>query len=178
MGKYDMENVSHVLISEEEIAKRIKVLGEEISRDYADKDPIVVCILKGAVHFYSDLTRALTCPMQMDFMAISSYGSDVKSSGIVRISKDMDTSIMGRHVLIVEDIMDSGLTLNHLLSILKTREPASVKVVCLLDKPERRECDLTPDYTGFIIPNEFVVGYGLDYDQHYRNLPYVGVMKT
>lgn len=170
--------ISHVLISEERIKERVKELGAEISRDYDGKDVILVCILKGAVIFFSDLARAITCHINMDFMSISSYGNNTKTSGIVRISKDMDTSITGRHVLIVEDIMDSGLTLNHLTNILRTREPASLKIACLLDKPERRECAITPDYVGFVIPNEFVLGYGLDYDQRYRNLPYVGVMKV
>ncbi len=172
------KEISHVLIGEEQIRARVKELGEEISRDYEGKDVILVCILKGAVVFFADLARAITCHIQMDFMSISSYGNNTKTSGIVRISKDMDASITGRHVLIVEDIMDSGLTLNHLTSILKTREPASLRIACLLDKPERRECAITPDYVGFVIPNEFVLGYGLDYNQHYRNLPYVGVMKT
>ena len=123
------------------------------------------------------LLSELTCHMEMDFMSISSYGNSSKTSGIVRISKDMDSSITGRHVLIVEDIMDSGLTLNHLTQLLRSRQPASLKIACLLDKPERRECAIAPDYVGFVIPNEFVVGYGLDCEGYYRNVPYVGVMK-
>lgn len=170
-------DIDHVLLSEEAIRRRIAEMGAEISADYDGKDVVLVCVLKGAVIFFSDLARAMTCHMEMDFLSISSYGNNTKTSGIVRISKDMDTSITGRHVLIVEDIMDSGLTLNHLTTILRTREPASLKIACLLDKPERRECDISPDYVGFVIPNEFVLGYGLDYEQRYRNLPYVGVMK-
>jgi len=170
-------DIDHVLISEEQIAKRVRELGAQISEDYEGKDVVLVCILKGAVIFFADLARAIICHMEMDFLSISSYGNNTKTSGIVRISKDMDTSITGRHVLIVEDIMDSGLTLNHLTNLLKAREPASLKIVCLLDKPERRECAITPDYVGFVIPNEFVLGYGLDWEQRYRNLPYVGVMK-
>lgn len=172
------KEVSRVLISEEQIRKRVKELGEQISRDYAGKNVVLLCILKGAVQFFSDLSRQLTCNVEMDFMSISSYGNALRTSGIVRISKDMDTSITGRHVLIVEDIMDSGLTLNHLTGILKSRQPASLKIACLLDKPERRECDISPDYVGFVIPNEFVVGYGLDYEGKLRNLPYVGIKNT
>lgn len=171
-------DIDHVLISAEQIGRRVRELGAQISEDYEGKDVVLVCILKGAVIFFSDLARAITCHMEMDFFSISSYGNNTKTSGIVRISKDMDTSITGRHVLIVEDIMDSGLTLNHLTHLLKAREPASLRIACLLDKPERRECAITPDYVGFVIPNEFVLGYGLDYEQRYRNLPYVGVMKT
>lgn len=173
-----MDNdLKQVLLSEEQIRARVKEMGVELSRDYDGKNVILVCILKGAVNFFSDLARSMTCHLEMDFMSISSYGNNKKTSGIVRIAKDMDASITGRHVLIVEDIMDSGLTLNHLTHLLAAREPASLKIACLLDKPSRRECDISPDYTGFVIPNEFVVGYGLDYNGYYRNLPYVGVMK-
>ncbi len=172
------KEVSRVLISEEQIRERVKEMGEQISRDYAGENVVLLCILKGAVQFFSDLSRQLTCNVEMDFMSISSYGNAMRTSGIVRISKDIDTSITDRHVLIVEDIMDSGLTLNHLTNILKTRKPASLKIACLLDKPERRECDISPDYVGFVIPNEFVVGYGLDYEGRLRNLPYVGVKNT
>lgn len=170
----DMEKV---LISEEQLRARIKELGKEISVDYEGKDVVLVCILKGAVQFFSDLSRAMTCQVEMDFMSISSYGNSRKTSGVVRIAKDLDCNITGRHVLIVEDIMDSGLTLNHLTMLLRAREPASLRIACLLDKPERRECAISPDYVGFIIPNEFVVGYGLDFDGFYRNVPYVGVVK-
>ena len=170
-------DMAEVLISEEALRERIAQLGAELSEEYAGKNPILVCILKGAVHFFSDLSRHITCHMEMDFMSISSYGNGTKTSGIVRIAKDLDASITGRHVLIVEDIMDSGLTLHHLTTLLNTRQPASMKIVCLLDKPERRECDIAPDYTGFAIPNVFAAGYGLDYNNQYRNVPYVGVLK-
>ncbi|MEG1548019.1 MAG: hypoxanthine phosphoribosyltransferase [Clostridia bacterium] len=170
-------DIKKVLLSEEQLAERIAQMGEQISNDYEGKNVILVCILKGAVHFFSDLSRRITCHMEMDFMSISSYGNSSKTSGIVRISKDMDSSITDRHVLIVEDIMDSGLTLNHLTQLLRARQPASLKIACLLDKPERRECAISPDYVGFVIPNEFVVGYGLDCENYYRNIPYVGVMK-
>lgn len=178
MTKTNMNNdMAYTLLDEAAIAKRVAELGAELSEDYEGKNPILVCILKGAVHFFSDLTRHITCHLEMDFMSISSYGNSSKTSGIVRIAKDMDSSITGRHVLIIEDIMDSGLTLNHLTKVLEAREPASLKICCLLDKPERRECDISPDYVGFRIPNEFVVGYGLDCENYYRNVPYVGVMK-
>ena len=176
--KTDMnKDILRVLLDEGAIAERVAELGARISEDYEGKNVILVCILRGAVHFFSDLSRKITCHMEMDFMSISSYGNNSKTSGIVRISKDMDSSITGRHVLIVEDIMDSGLTLKHLTTLLKAREPASLKIACLLDKPSRRECEISPDYVGFVIPNEFVVGYGLDCENYYRNLPYVGIMK-
>ena len=171
------KDVARVLISEEQIRQRVKEMGAQISEDYAGKDVVLLCILKGAVQFFSDLSRQMTCNLEMDFMSISSYGNGKRTSGIVRIAKDMDTSITGRHVLIIEDIMDSGHTLKHLKKVLEAREPASLKICCLLDKPSRRECDITPDYTGFVIPNEFVLGYGLDFNNFYRNLPYVGVLK-
>ena len=171
------KDVARVLISEEQIRQRVKEMGAQISEDYAGKDVVLLCILKGAVQFFSDLSRQITCNLEMDFMSISSYGNGKRTSGIVRIAKDMDTSITGRHVLIIEDIMDSGHTLKHLKKVLEAREPASLKICCLLDKPSRRECDITPDYTGFVIPNEFVLGYGLDFNNFYRNLPYVGVLK-
>ena len=177
--KTDMnKSISKVLVSEEQLRARVAEMGAQLSEDYEGKNVILVCILKGAVHFFSDLSRHMTCHMEMDFMSISSYGNGRKTSGIVHIAKDMDADITGRHVLIVEDIMDSGLTLNYLTTILRERKPASLKIACLLDKPSRRECDITPDYCGFVIPNEFVLGYGLDYDGYYRNLPYVGVFKT
>ena len=171
------KDVARVLISEEQIRQRVKEMGAQISEDYAGKDVVLLCILKGAVQFFSDLSRQMTCNLEMDFMSISSYGNGKRTSGIVRIAKDMDTSITGRHVLIIEDIMDSGHTLKHLKKVLEAREPASLKICCLLDKPSRRECDITPDYTGFVIPNEFMLGYGLDFNNFYRNLPYVGVLK-
>ncbi len=171
------EDIKYVLLSEEQIRARVKELGAQLTEDYRGKNPIFLCVLKGAVNFYADLTRSMGDYMEMDFISISSYGAAQKTSGIVRINKDLDSSITGRHVIIVEDIMDSGLTLNHLTSVLRTREPASLKIVCLLDKPERRECAITPDYVGFVIPNEFVVGYGLDFAGTYRNLPFIGVLK-
>lgn len=170
-------DIAEILVSGQQIAARVKQMGEEISRDYKDKDVVLICILKGAVLFFSDLARELSVRCEMDFMSISSYGNELKTSGIVRIAKDLDTSITDRHVLILEDIMDSGLTLNHLTQLLGSRCPKSMRIACLLDKPERRECEITPDYCGFIIPNKFVVGYGLDYNGFYRNLPYVGVLK-
>ena len=174
----EQNDIQSVLFSEAQIRARVAELGAQLTAEYAGRNPLVVCILKGAVHFFSDLSRHMTCHMEMDFMSISSYGNGRKTSGIVRIAKDMDADITGRHVLIVEDIMDSGLTLNYLTKILRERKPASLKIACLLDKPSRRECDITPDYCGFVIPNEFVLGYGLDYDGYYRNLPYVGVYKA
>lgn len=173
------DDIESVLLSEEQIHKRVAELGAQISADYADcgQDVILICILKGACVFFSDLARAMTIPLHMEFMGISSYGNTVKTSGIVRITKDLDTSIMDKHVIIAEDIMDSGLTLSHLTRLLSSRNPASMRICCLLDKPERRECSITPDYCGFVIPNKFVVGYGLDYAGIYRNLPYVGVLK-
>ena len=173
------DDIAKVLLSEEEIRERIAELGEQLSRDYenAEGDVVLLCILKGAVVFFADLARAMRIPMQMEFMGISSYGTEQKTSGIVRITKDLDMSIMDKHVIIAEDIMDSGLTLTHLTRLLSSRNPASMKICCLLDKPERRECEITPDYCGFVIPNKFVVGYGLDYNERYRNLPYIGVLK-
>ena len=170
-------HVGKVLIDEETIRRRVAELREQLSKDYEDKEVVLICILKGAVMFFSDLARAMTIHLKMDFMGISSYGDAEKTSGIVKIAKDIDTSITGKHVIIAEDIMDSGLTLLHLKRILMERKPASLRICCLLDKPERRECDIRPDYCGFTIPNEFVVGYGLDFRGEYRNLPYVGVMK-
>ena len=170
-------HVGKVLIDEESIRRRVAELGEQLSKDYEDKEVVLICILKGAVMFFSVLARAMTIHLKMDFMGISSYGDAEKTSGIVKIAKDIDTSITGKHVIIAEDIMDSGLTLLHLKRILMERKPASLRICCLLDKPERRECDMRPDYCGFTIPNEFVVGYGLDFRGEYRNLPYVGVMK-
>lgn len=173
------DDIAEVLLTQEAISRRVNELGEQLSKDYEQygDDVILICILKGAVVFFSDLARAMRIPVQMEFMGISSYGSAQKTSGIVRITKDIDMSIMDKHVIIAEDIMDSGLTLSHLTRLLSSRNPASMKVCCLLDKPERRECEITPDYCGFIIPNKFVVGYGLDYAGVYRNLPYVGVLK-
>ena len=166
-----------VLISEEELDKRIMELGEEISRDYAGKSLHLICVLKGGVFFMCELAKRITVPVTMDFMSASSYGSSTKSSGVVKIVKDLDEPLKDRHVIIVEDIVDSGRTLSYLIKMLVDRGPASIKLCTLLDKPERRVTDVKVDYTGFEIPDEFVVGYGLDYDQRYRNLPYIGVVE-
>lgn len=171
------QDIEEVLLSEEQIKKRVQELGDQISKDYDGQEIIVLCVLKGASIFFADLIRAITVHAKMDFMAISSYGDAQKTSGIVRITKDMDSSITGKHVLIAEDIMDSGLTLSYMTRMLWERKPASIRTCCFLDKPERRECEIAPDYCGFVIPNKFVVGYGLDYKQKYRNLPYVGILK-
>ncbi len=170
-------DLSKILLTEEQIAKRVAELGEEITEDYKGKFPLLLCILKGAMPFTSDLMRAIKGPVQVDFMAISSYGAGTKSSGVVRILKDLDHSIEGQDVLVVEDIIDSGLTLHYLLDNLRSRRPASLKVVTLLDKPGRRQVDVKTDYNGFDIPDEFVVGYGLDFNERYRNLPYIRVLK-
>jgi hypoxanthine phosphoribosyltransferase len=170
--------VSEVLIDEERLRARIVELGEEISADYAGRDLLLLGVLKGAVFFMADLMRTLTIPCEIDFMAISSYGAQTDSSGVVRILKDLDINIDGRHVLVVEDIIDSGLTLSYLMRNLEAREPASLEVCALLTKPDRREIDVPVRYIGFEIPNRFVIGYGLDFAERYRNLPYVGVLDT
>lgn len=166
-----------VMISEERVVKRIEELAEEISKDYQGKSIHLICILKGSVFFSCDLAKRLTIPVTLDFMSVSSYGSETVSSGRVRILKDLDESIQGRDVLIVEDIIDSGNTLAYLMDLLGTRAPKSLKICTLLDKPDRRVTNVDVKYVGFVIPDEFVVGYGLDYDQYYRNLPYVGVVE-
>ncbi|MGC5326816.1 hypoxanthine phosphoribosyltransferase [Brevibacillus sp. SYSU BS000544] len=170
-------DIKDILLTEEQIAAKVKELGTILSEEYKDKNPLVICVLKGAVVFMADLTRHMNIRLEMDFMAVSSYGASTESSGVVRILKDLDTPVQNRNVLIVEDIMDSGLTLSRLVDLLKHREAASVKVVTLLNKPERRKVDISPDYSGFTIPDEFVVGYGLDYIENYRNLPYIGILK-
>jgi len=168
--------VKKVLIREHDLRARIAELGEEISNDYRDRDLLLVGVLKGAVFFMADLMRHLSIPCEVDFMAISSYGASTDSSGVVRILKDLDINIEGRDVLVVEDIIDSGLTLSYLLRNLESRDPASLEVCALLTKPERREIEVPVRYVGFEIPNEFVIGYGLDYAERYRNLPYVAVL--
>src|SRR5204863_837235 len=168
--------VSEVLIDGEQLQRRIAELGAEVSADYAGRDLLLVGVLKGAVFFMSDLMRNLTIPCEIDFMAITSYGDSTDSSGVVRILKDLDINIDGREVLVVEDIIDSGLTLSYLMRNLEAREPASLEVCALMTKPERREIDVPVRYVGFEIPNHFVVGYGLDYAERYRNLRYVGVL--
>ena len=165
-----------VLVSADDLQRRIRELGAAISRDYAERDLLLICVLKGAVLFLSDLMRAIDVPCEVDFMAVASYGSATDSSGVVRILKDLDAPIAGRDVLIVEDIVDSGLTLQYLLRSLRARDPASVEVCALLTKPERRKVDLQARYVGFEIPNRFVVGYGLDHAERYRNLPFVAAL--
>ena len=169
------EEVS-VLISEEDVQKRIRELGEQISRDYAGKTVHIIGVLKGACYFMCDLARHITVPVTFDFMSVSSYGDDTKSSGLVKIVKDLDEPLTGRDVLVVEDIIDSGRTLSHLMELLKGRKPATLKLATLLDKPDRRVTEVNVDYTGFEIEDVFVVGFGLDYAQRYRNLPYIGVL--
>ena len=166
----------NVLLSEEEVDARIKAIGEQISKDYEGKQIHLICVLKGGTFFMCELAKRITIPVSLDFMAVSSYGSDTKSSGVVKIVKDLDEAIQGKDVLVVEDIVDSGRTLSYLLEMLRDRKPASLKLCTLLDKPDRRVIDVPVDYTGFQIPDEFVVGYGLDYDQRYRNLPYIGIV--
>jgi hypoxanthine phosphoribosyltransferase len=169
--------VEDVLIDESALAQRVAALGAEISADYRGRDLLLVGVLKGAVFFIADLMRALEVPCEVDFMAISSYGSATDSSGVVRILKDLDLSIEGRHVLVVEDIIDSGLTLSYLLRTLRARQPASLEVCALMTKPERRTTEVDCRYIGFEIPMRFVIGYGLDFAERYRNLPYVGVLR-
>ncbi len=172
-----MDDVARILIDAQAIQERVKELGRYIDEQYAGKDLLLVSVLKGSVIFMADLLRAISIPHEIDFMATSSYGASTESSGVVRILKDLNQPIEGRHVLIVEDIIDSGHTLAYLTRILEARNPASLRIVTLLDKPERREVDLDVDWVGFSIPNEFVIGYGLDYNEIYRNLPFIGVLK-
>ncbi|GGJ09037.1 hypothetical protein GCM10010885_17660 [Alicyclobacillus cellulosilyticus] len=170
-------DLERVLFTEEQILARVRELGAQLSRDFAGRNPLFVCILKGAVLFMADLVKRIDIPMEMDFMATSSYGESSKSSGVVRILKDLDRGVEGRDVILVEDIVDSGLTLAHLRDLLYHRRAQSVTIVALFDKPEGRAVDIQPDYVGFQVPNEFIVGYGLDFAERYRNLPYVGVLK-
>ena len=165
------------LISEEKLKERIRELTKEIDRDYAGKEIHLICVLKGGAYFMTELSKYITIPVTIDFMAVSSYGSKTVSSGIVKIIKDHDEPIEGRDVLVVEDIVDTGFTLSYLLEMLRDRKPASLKLCAMLNKPDRRIREVKIDYLGFDIPDEFVVGYGLDYDQHYRNLPYIGSIK-
>ena len=171
-----MEHI-RVLLSEEGVDRRIHEIGEQISKDYHDKQVHLVCVLKGGSFFMCELAKRITVPVSLDFMSVSSYGSETKSSGVVKIVKDLDDSIQDKDVIIVEDIVDSGRTLNYLLEMLRDRDPKSIRICTLLDKPDRRVVDVNVNYTGFEIPDEFVVGYGLDYDQKYRNLPYIGVVE-
>lgn len=172
-----MERITKVLIDEEKIAKRVAELGAQIEKDYEGKEPIVVAILKGSIIFYGDLVRKIKLPMRFDTIAVSSYGSGTSSSGNVKIKKDMSHDICGKDVLIIEDIIDSGNTMKSLTALLEHRGAKSIKVCAFLDKPSRRQTDFEADYIGYSIPDEFVVGYGLDYDEKYRNLPYIGVLE-
>lgn len=171
------EDIQEVLIGEKEIASKVKELAQLLSEEYRGKNPLIICVLKGAAFFMTDLIKQMDIELEMDFMDVSSYGNRSESSGEVKIIKDLNTSVQGRHVLVVEDIIDSGLTLKYLVDLLQHRKAASVKVVTLLDKPRRRKVDFKPDWIGFEVPDEFVVGYGLDYAEKYRNLPYIGVLK-
>ena len=171
------QDVERVLIDQTQLKERLAELGASITDAYAGEDLLLVAVLKGSVLFLADLIRQIAIPHEIDFMATSSYGAGTQSSGIVRILKDLNKPIEGRHVLLVEDIIDSGHTLSYLLGLLTARNPASLRIVTLLDKPDRREVDIDVAWTGFSIPNEFVIGYGLDYDERYRNLPYIGVLK-
>lgn len=166
-----------ILLTEEEVDKRIQEIGDQISKDYAGKQVHLVCVLRGGAFFMCELAKRITVPVSLDFMSVSSYGSDTKSSGVVKIVKDLDDSIKDMDVLVVEDIVDSGRTLSYLMEMLRDRGPKSLRLCTLLDKPDRRVVDVNVDYTGFEIPDEFVVGYGLDYDQRYRNLPYIGIVE-
>ena len=171
------QNVEYVMLNEEQIEKRVKELAQQLDKLYEGRTPVVVCILKGSVIFFSDLIKNMKTSLTIDFMSVSSYGNGTKSSGDVVVKKDLSTDITGRDVLIVEDIIDSGNTLYNLKRLLNGRSPKSVNIVTLLDKPQRREAPIEPEYKGFVIEDEFVVGYGLDYAEEYRNLPYVGVLK-
>ena len=171
------KDIDHILMSQEELQAKVKELGAQISRDYAGKEPLLVSVLRGSYIFMADLTRAIDCMCRVDFMAVSSYGSGTTSSGQVEIIKDLSDSIEGKDLIIVEDILDSGNTLSYLMKILQARRPASIRLCTLLDKPSRRAKPITADYVGFEVPDKFVVGYGLDYDEKYRNLPYIGVLK-
>lgn len=172
-----IHDIDHILISQEQLQARIAELGQQLTADYAGKRPIFLGVLKGVIHFFSDMVQAIPIPCQYDFLATSSYGGGTSSTGNVKLLKDLSCNIRGRHVVILEDILDTGITLDFVVKHLRNNEPASLRICTLLDKPDRREVDLQADYVGFTIPNEFVVGYGLDYDEQYRNLPFIGVLK-
>jgi hypoxanthine phosphoribosyltransferase len=172
-----VNDIESVLYTEEQIQLKVKELGATISQDFEGRNPLVICVLKGAFIFMADLVKQMTIPLDIDFMAVSSYGQATKSSGVVKIMKDLDVPVEGRNVLIVEDIIDSGLTLSYLIDVLERRNAKSVSVVTLFDKPARRAVELEPDYKGFSLPDAFIVGYGLDYAEKYRNLPFIGVLK-
>lgn len=169
--------IERILLSEDQIRARIQELGQQLTADYREKNPIFVGILKGVVVFFADIIRAIPIDCQIDFMAVSSYGGGTESSGKIQVKKDLSADIEGRHVVILEDILDTGLTLRHTVDYLMTKHPASLKICTLLDKPDRRKAEIQADYIGFTVPNLFVVGYGLDFDERYRNLPYIGVLK-
>ncbi|HET8776757.1 MAG TPA: hypoxanthine phosphoribosyltransferase [Candidatus Limnocylindria bacterium] len=171
------DDVEEILLDAQAITDRVAELGAEISSDFADRDPVLVSVLKGSIIFLADLMRAMELSTSIDLMEVSSYGAGTESSGQVRIIKDLSNPIQGRHVIVVEDIIDTGLTLNYLLHYLADKRPASISIVCLLDKPARRLAEIPIDYVGFTIPDRFVIGYGLDFDERYRNLPYIGVLK-
>ena len=171
------EDVLRVLLSEDEIREKVRELGGKITADYKNSNLMLVTVLKGAVVFLADLMGQIDVPAEIDFMVVSSYGSGVKSSGVVKIVKDLDVPLAGKDILIVEDILDSGLTLSYIKELLESRGPRSIRIATLLDKPSRRKVDLQADYIGFSVPDEFVIGYGLDYDEKYRNLPYIGILK-
>ena len=171
------EDVLRVLLSEDEIREKVRELGGKITADYKNSNLMLVTVLKGAVVFLADLMRQIDVPAETDFMVVSSYGSGVKSSGVVKIVKELDVPLAGKDILIVEDILDSGLTLSYIKELLESRGPRSIRIATLLDKPSRRKVDLQADYIGFSVPDEFVIGYGLDYDEKYRNLPYIGILK-
>ena len=175
MGLYD--DMEQVLLSQQQIREKVEEFGVQISQDYAGKEPVLVSVLKGAFIFMADLCRAITIPCSMDFMAVSSYGAGTESSGRVRIIKDLDTIIQNKHVILVEDVLDSGITLHYLIQLLRQRQPASLRLVTLLDKPARRRAQVDVDYCGFQVPDAFLVGYGLDYGEKYRNLPDVCILK-
>ena len=171
-------DIDHILVTEEQLKAKVNELGAQITKDYEGRDLLLVSILKGSVMFVADLMRAIRMPCGIDFMVVSSYGgANTTSTGLVKIVKDLDQDLSGKDLLIVEDILDTGITLSHLVPMLKLRNPASVRLCTILSKPSRRKADIEPDYLGFEVPDEFVVGYGLDYDEKYRNLPYVGVLK-
>ncbi|MGI6269729.1 MAG: hypoxanthine phosphoribosyltransferase [Candidatus Howiella sp.] len=170
-------DVKEILLSREEIAAIVSRLGRQISEEYKDKNLLMVSVLKGSVVFMADLMRAIDIPCRIDFLSVSSYGSGVKTSGVVKIQKDLDIDLAGYDLLLVEDILDSGMTLSYIIEMLRTRNPKSIKICAFLDKPDRRVADIRADYVGTVVPDAFVVGYGLDYDERYRNLPYLGVLK-
>ncbi len=171
------DDILKVLLSEEQLKEKCAEMGAQITRDYAGKNLVLVTVLKGAVVYMADLMRCIDLPCAIDFMVVSSYGSGTKTSGVVKIAKDLDQDLSGKDILIVEDILDSGMTLSYLKGLLQSRSPASIRIATLLDKPSRRKVDLKADYIGYAVPDEFVVGYGLAYDEKYRNLPFVGVLK-